>query len=350
MRPHKFHSVHVKDRIAGKIIPRFINNDVANNTNELGFSELQNEKPQHPTTLEQFSTPPSFSIYSQNLLASYWTDLDRYHFVEEPLSENYEWNGRIKKFMRDFTMHRPDVICLQEVEISLFEKDILGPMKLMGYNGIVQQKIGDFPVGVGCLYREEKFELIQVHERSSAIVLVLKLKESGKIIYVVSCHLLGDPRQPQVRINQLRSLFKHLKNYQKGQEDAIILCGDFNAEPNSATYKLVVDGYVKAHTMENGVEATSIETKHHLKLKSAYMEIFGEEPAFTLKTKNNALVTDYIFFSSNFLNIDKVMEVCEPCDISYICTKSHLPNSKYGSDHLALQAVFSFKDEHVVNK
>ncbi|KAG2383391.1 hypothetical protein C9374_004062 [Naegleria lovaniensis] len=338
MPSHKFHSVHTKDR-KGKIISRFINNDVANNSTM-----------NHPSNeLQNVLLSPSFSIYSQNLLASYWTDLDRYGFVEAPHSENYEWSGRVKKFMRDFSMHRPDVICLQEVEISLFENDILNPLKLMGYNGMVQQKLGDFPVGVGCLYREEKFELVQVHERSSVIILVLKLKENGKLIYVASCHLLGDPLQPQVRVNQLRSLFKHLKSYQKGQEHALVLCGDFNAEPHSATYNLVVDGYLHAHVKENGVEATAIDTKHAFKLKSAYMEIDGEEPSFTLKTKNNALVTDYIFFSSNFLNVEKVMEVCEPNDVPYIMTTSHLPNSKYGSDHLALQAVFAFKDEKVGN-
>lgn len=143
-----------------------------------------------------------------------------------------------------------------------------------------------------------------------------------------------------MRINQLRSFFKHLKNYQKGKEHPTILCGDFNAEPNTSTYNLVVDGFLKAKSKENDVVTTDSDVKHNFKLKSAYFEVFGREPSLTLRTRNNSLVTDYIFYSSPLMSVDKVMQVYEPEDHANII-KTSLPNAKYGSDHLALQGLFT---------
>jgi len=166
MSAGQFFSIKEKSTI-GKIIPRFL-----------------------ASSVQEVTSKYQFSVYCQNLLAGYWTDLDRYGWVEEPKSENYAWSGRVKKFMRDFTMHKSDVLCLQEVEVAMFESDILNPMKLLGYDGVVQKKIGNFPVGVGCLYKQDKFELLNVFERSSVIILELKLKETDCIVFVCSCHLM----------------------------------------------------------------------------------------------------------------------------------------------------------------
>ncbi|EFC41630.1 endonuclease/exonuclease/phosphatase family member [Naegleria gruberi] len=286
--------------------------------------------------------PNQFSVYSQNLLAGYWTDLDRYYFVEEPKEEHYEWSGRVKKLLRDFTIHQPDILCLQEVELACFEKDVLEPLQKVdeSYRGVAQKKLGDFPVGVGCIFKESVFELVEVFERSSVIILVLKFKANDTLIYVSSCHLMGDPRKPQTRINQLKSYFKHLKNYQKGKDHPVIVAGDFNTEPNSATYDYVVNGFLKGKSEENDVIATDTDIKHTFKLKSAYKEINGKEPEMTLRTINSSLTCDYLFYTNESLKLNNVMSLYENGDKTHM-ERLGLPNSKYGSDHLGLQAHFT---------
>ena len=101
----------------------------------------------------------------------------------------------------------------------------------------------------------------------------------------------------------------------------IILCGDFNCEPKSSTYGLIIN--------------------HKLNFKSSYFGIIipSSEPEITTYKKREEVeckTIDYIFvkgFEVNaVLNLPKLKEI----------EKIGMPSSEYPSDHFSLACKVNF--------
>ncbi|KAL9658043.1 hypothetical protein ABK040_012282 [Willaertia magna] len=332
----------IQPKMSTKIFPRF----PKQTTTSTSFNENlinNNNKIIRRRDIKDFEDK-QFTLFTYNLLANTWIYPERYSYVE-PI-EYIEWNKRKEVLINDLIMNQPDIICLQEIDVKTFEIDILEPMKAFGYKGTVQKNIGDFPVCLRFLYREDTFELVQEYERSSVFILVLNLKSKNVPIYFCNCHLLGEPCKPFTRICQLKSLFKHLKKYQKGKFFRTIVCGDFNSEPFCPTLTFMETGFLKAKSEEYGVAATDVDISHDFKFKNAYKEILGKDPEFTFKTDTGSSMVDYIWFTPKGLEISKVMELYDKEDEKQVL--KGLPNDKYSSDHLALQALFTITEEEIV--
>mgnify|MGYP002552637992 FL=1 len=134
----------------------------------------------------------------------------------------------------------------------------------------------------------------------------------------------------------------------------LIICGDFNSEPNSAVYELMSTGRVSPNhpdlkeDPERIIASMGLSNFHHeLNLRSCYKETMGQEPQYTNYTDIYQGCLDYIWVTAASLHPMKVSvlpSVQELCSFENL----KLPNPKYPSDHLALDCTMAIDAMQVV--
>ncbi|CAG2067896.1 unnamed protein product, partial [Timema podura] len=252
--------------------------------------------------------------------------------------EALEWRTRRFHIVEELVGYNPDIICLQEVDHFNFLKKVLGSL---GYSGMFFPK-PDSPClyikgnngsdGCAIFYRKDKLELLKMETRilevwrvqsnQVAILLLLKLRGTGREICVATTHL-------KARNGALGALLSTLRNEQ-GKDflefvrahagpRPVLLCGDFNAEPTEPVY----------HT---------ILSHEFLRLASAYasLSVRGEEPPYTTwKVREEGEVChtiDYVFYSRDSFSVDSLLEFPSGEDIG----EGRVPSWNYPSDHFSL--------------
>lgn len=129
-------------------------------------------------------------------------------------------------------------------------------------------------------------------------------------------------------------------------EIPLLICGDFNSMTDSAVYKLLSTGRVagdhpdiKDYSYGN---FTRDGIDHPFNLKSAYALLNGtaEELPFTNYTPDFANVIDYIWYSTNTL---EVVELLGPPDAEHLLRVPGFPNYHFPADHIQLVADFVIK-------
>jgi len=212
-----------------------------------------------------------------------------------------------------------------------------------------------------------------------ALIALLRQKATQKDFIVCTTHISSDFTQPQVQLTQTQTCLSELQMFSLLKSLSpipIILCGDFNALPGSAVYRLLSDGYVppehpdcslfevSPQSVPSSLSSQNIvdidedeeeETKelppvalgHSLKLQSAYRMALGSEPPFTNlhgPTNHGAPAfigtLDYIWYTPG-LKLHRILEI-PPKNIA--CANDEFPpNYRHVSDHFPLLAAFSFE-------
>lgn len=281
---------------------------------------------------EYTCNPFYLRIFQWNLLSQ---ALGQYndHFINCPEAA-LEWHNRRFHIIEEIIEYCPDIICLQEVDHFNFLKYILGTQ---GYVGTFFPKPdspciyidgNNGPDGCAIFYRKSKFDLIsrecrileiwRVQSNQVALLLILKIQETGQEICLVTTHLKARKGAllATLRNEQGKDLMQFLSNH--CGDRPIIMCGDFNAEPVEPIYSTVLS--------------------NPLNISSAYAAAFdGEEPPYTTwkirEFEGEVCHTiDYIFYSNSNLEVDAVLEFPTGDDIG----KDRLPSHIYPSDHLSL--------------
>lgn len=124
---------------------------------------------------------------------------------------------------------------------------------------------------------------------------------------------------------------------------AVILCGDFNAQPSNAVYQLLSSGAIPRNHPEitmNGKMSSIAQDVHVPKnlppLRSAYACSPNGEPSYTLEFWK---CIDFIFFSVDHLEPTSVLNVLSAKNYQV----KRLPREDYGSDHISIMCKFAFK-------
>ena len=130
--------------------------------------------------------------------------------------------------------------------------------------------------------------------------------------------------------------------YSSGSQIPMVLCGDYNSTPGSPIYQLLTRGSLPSSHIEFGNRSYGSFTRdgvsHPFSLKSSYSSI--GELSFTNYTPNYVASIDYIFYSTNTLQVTALLgEV----DKDYLQRVPGFPNHHFPSDHLALLAQFFIK-------
>ncbi|XP_045168084.2 protein angel homolog 2-like isoform X2 [Mercenaria mercenaria] len=227
------------------------------------YTEVGQQYLRHPSWHRGFEfTVMSYNVLAQNLLE------DNYNMYYNSPHKVLDWKYRKKQLLKELRYHSPDVICLQEVNCDHYENFFLPELQNQGYDGVYMKRTGDKLDGCATFFKKHKFTCVQVvkvpycHSSGGIVLdrdnvgLIVRLRPrttslpAHKTLTVANTHLLFNPRRGDVKLAQLMVLmaeidkcaylWSHPDTYQ-----AIIMCGDFNSEPHSDIYKLIVMGYLQ---------------------------------------------------------------------------------------------------------
>ncbi|XP_061173572.1 protein angel homolog 2-like isoform X2 [Saccostrea echinata] len=201
-----------------------------------------------------------FSLMSYNVLAQDLLYDNQYLYRNHP-EQVLDWEFRKQKLLQEFNDHRPDVLCLQEVQKSHLEEFYRPQLKALGYECEFLQRTSGKVDGCATFYKRGKFRMEEVRHvhyfqvgspltNRDNVGLILKLAplNGQEGVCVANTHLLYNPKRGDIKLLQLVKLLAELDHMVPDfQTVPIILCGDFNARPHSFMYKFISQGYLRYH-------------------------------------------------------------------------------------------------------
>ncbi|TMW51856.1 hypothetical protein DOY81_003052 [Sarcophaga bullata] len=292
-------------------------------------------------------------------------------FVRCP-DEALTWDNRKFLIVQEILQNSPDIICLQEVDHFKFLQNILGTQN---YEGIffpkpdspclyIEENNG--PDGCAIFFKRDKFDLKnfetrilevwRVQSNQVAIAAILKIKATGREICVCTTHLKARHGSllSKLRNEQGRDLIRFVKQF--AGDRAVLLCGDFNAEPTEPVYSTILNcEFLKLSSAYSDIRAESDEcnneniTKEQLDACDKVQKSIQNEPPYTTwKIREDGEVChtiDYVFYTKDNLKVKNCLEFPQGDEIG----KNRTPSFQYPSDHFSLVCDFEIIDQQPNN-
>ncbi|PRP78127.1 hypothetical protein PROFUN_13929 [Planoprotostelium fungivorum] len=334
-------------------------------------------------------------VLSYNILADCYAQTGVYGYCPQWA---LHWDYRSAHIRNEILLYDPDIVCLQEVEAGAFSDFFKPELGAAGYSGVFTPKsrartMDNWTNVDGCaiFYKRSKFNLAEevaieyqmvamskhkeLSEDSEAfsrlitkdnigLFIVLQIKEDpplssvangkggggkyaakAKNIIVANTHIHWNPDYRDVKLLQVQFMMEQLTSItsprSKWSNSPLIICGDFNSQPGSGPYELMMSG--KIDPRHDDLEPfyygsySTAGMKHPFTLSSAYASI--GEPSFTNYTGDFTGVLDYIWFTSDSLAVSKILS---PVEEEFV-KETKLPNPFMNSDHIAIMAEFLMK-------
>ncbi|CAM4651399.1 unnamed protein product [Leuciscus chuanchicus] len=209
-----------------------------------------------------------FSIMSYNILAQDLLEANPGLYTHCP-EEVLAWDARLWTILKELQIWQPDIICLQEVQEDHFHKQMYPVLTEMGYTCIYKRRTGTKTDGCAVCYHSERFTLLSVkllefrrpdcelldRDNVGIVLLLQPLSAQAKAfspVCVANTHLLFNPRRGDVKLAQLAIVFAEIdimikKCWSEGRRCEVVLCGDFNALPNSPLWRFISSGQLYYH-------------------------------------------------------------------------------------------------------
>nr|CAG8435066.1 7323_t:CDS:2 [Entrophospora candida] len=334
-----------------------------------------------------------FTLICYNILARKYATTQTYGYTP---SWALDWDYRKELIIQEVMTYDSDIICFQEVDTSQYEEYFRDSFfKLGGYDSVYWPKSRAKTMsdserksvdGCATFFKASKFQLIDkqliefnqvalqradkktedminrvITKDNIAIVTLLENKETHDLIIVGNCHIHWDPLFADVKLVQVAMLMDELdklcqkwfnmynsnSNWPSPHKISTIICGDFNSTPDSGVYEFLSRGSIGQDHTDFGNHIygslTSDGLSHKYPLKSAYSNI--EELPFTNFTPTFTGVIDYIWYSTNTLNVTKLLG---GVDEEYISKIVGFPNAHFPSDHIIISTEFRVKPPQTV--
>lgn len=169
-----------------------------------------------------------------------------------------------------------------------------------------------------------------------ALIIALRHVKTGRRVVTATTHITADFTHKETQLAQVQMFLDAVtKIVAEEKGSAVLLPGDFNAQPDEPTYKLISNG-----TLPMKLPFASLQ--HRLRLQSAYSQAQGAEPEITNSLGGERQFEgclDYIWLSES-LRATAVLPV--PTVAEARLEGGALPNSRIPSDHLPIGARISF--------
>ncbi|XP_009894049.1 PREDICTED: 2',5'-phosphodiesterase 12 [Charadrius vociferus] len=318
----------------------------------------------------------SIRAVSYNILADTYAQTEFSRTVLYPYCAPYalELDYRQNLLKKELAGYSADLICLQEVDKSVFVDSLAPALDAFGLEGLFKIKEKQHE-GLATFYRRDKFSLLSQHDiafsevllsdplhkelcdklakyplvqekvlqRSSVLqVSVLQsATDPSRKICVANTHLYWHPKGGNIRLIQTAVALSHIKHVACDLYPSIpiIFCGDFNSIPSSGTYSFISSGVI-AEDHEDWVsngeeERCNMPLSHPFKLLSAC-----GEPAYTNYVGGFHGCLDYIFIDKNALEVEQVIPLPSHEEVT---THQALPSVSHPSDHIALVCDLKWK-------
>ncbi|KID88267.1 Glucose-repressible alcohol dehydrogenase transcriptional effector [Metarhizium guizhouense ARSEF 977] len=136
------------------------------------------------------------------------------------------------------------------------------------------------------------------------------------------------------------------QEYRTNTDIPLLVCGDFNSTEGSSVYDLMSMGRVPPDHLEltsyqyGSFTRDGIEHPFSLRDAYAHTKKTADEMPFTNYTPGFADVIDYIWYSTNTL---EVVELLGPPDAEYLKRMPAFPNWHFPADHIQIMADFVIK-------
>ncbi|XP_065123472.1 protein angel homolog 1 isoform X2 [Paramisgurnus dabryanus] len=248
------------------------------------LSEACGEPCADPAAVFEFSIM-SYNILAQDLLESH-PQLYK-HCREEVLA----WDHRLLLILQELRIWEPDIVCLQEVQEDHFLEQMYPVLTEMGYTCIYKRRTGNRTDGCAVCYYSERFTQLSVKllefyrpdcellDRDNVgIVLLLQpiteRLEALSPVCVANTHLVFNPRRGDVKLAQLAIVLAEIDVMiesckSQGKSCEVILCGDFNALPNTPLVKFITGGQLHYHGLPAWMVSGQVDLSsnlHHRRL------------------------------------------------------------------------------------
>jgi len=319
-----------------------------------------------------------FRICSYNILAELYATRQAYPNCD---SWSLAWAYRRNLIMKEIEEAQGDIICLQEVQADHFEQHINPIMSELGYDGIYKQKSRETSGGYGkvdgcaTFWKRQKFVLTENYtiefnecarqaaadlgldeqqcrrymnrlsrDNIAQIVVLDVISRNRQLVQicVANTHLYSNVQRPDVKLWQTLTLIRELEQFILQRDVALMICGDFNSEPDSAVYEFLSEGAIQSDRpeLESDDNLRVLPDLHHIAHSielASMMEATGSEPLFTNYTVNFKGTLDYIWYTPSRLRVMAVSNIPSESDlISSEVGLEGLPSANYPSDHLML--------------
>ncbi|GFU92227.1 2',5'-phosphodiesterase 12 [Trichonephila clavipes] len=308
----------------------------------------------------------SMRCLSYNVLAKMYVEQQKYPYASEKARNTYY---RKQLLLKELLGYKSDIICLQEVEDRVFERDLEPILNSNGYIGFYTKKGGHRYEGVATFFRSSKLkckrkydvllnriikekhiyedlyakiagnckDLNKLLSQHTVLQLVSlePVDQPGSEVLVANTHLYSNKDNPEVRLLQTAIctyFIEHVVKIKNIQGAGVIFCGDFNSLPDSPTYNFLMTSKQECNINGNS-EGSSL--KHNLCLDSAC-----GVPEYTNYTGDFIGCLDYIFYSSDIL---KVTDVVPMPKHEHVIAQVGLPSEYFPSDHIALICTLQWK-------
>ncbi|XP_021264821.1 2',5'-phosphodiesterase 12 [Numida meleagris] len=318
----------------------------------------------------------SVRAVSYNILADAYAQTEFSRTVLYPYCAPYalEVDYRQNLLKKELAGYNADLICLQEVDKSVFADSLAPALDAFGLEGLFKIKEKQHE-GLATFYRRDKFSLLSQHDvafseallsdplhaelrdklgrypvvrdkvlqRSSVLqVSVLQsAADPSRKLCVANTHLYWHPKGGNIRLIQIAVALSHIKHVAHDLYPGIpvIFCGDFNSTPSSGTYGFInTGGIAEDHEdwVSNGEEERcNMPLSHPFNLQSAC-----GEPAYTNYVGGFHGCLDYIFIDKNALEVEQVIPLPSHEEVT---THQALPSVSHPSDHIALVCDLKWK-------
>ncbi|XP_005187956.1 2',5'-phosphodiesterase 12 [Musca domestica] len=329
-------------------------------------------------------TDNAFRVVSYNILADLYADSDYSRSYLFPYCPPYALKVDYRKqlYIKELLGYNADIICLQEVDMKIFEYDLKPVLEneTHGFRGVIAQK-GSCGEGIATFYRSDRFELVdsfsinigeqirqldvfqqlwekiksneklveRICDRSTTLQLNLLKFSSDSYILVANTHLYFHPDADHIRLLQfgfcmlyIESIYK--KTYEKyslqnENQLAIVFCGDFNSVPECGIYRLMTEGFVDkdfidwSSNTEEAVKGVSLSQPFSIKSACG-------TPEYTNYTHLFSACLDYIFYQSDRLEVLQYVPLPTEEELK---ANTAIPSVVFPSDHVALIADLKLK-------
>lgn len=316
----------------------------------------------------------SFRVMTYNILAGMYSDTDTAknelfgHCPPYALDIDY----RKQLFIKEILGYNADIICLQEVDESVFDADLLPILSLEGFTGVFNRK-GSVREGLACFLNSKRFRMMETHvsllgaelsERScyssiwnsvknnkplidrlkdrsttSQATVAQSLENPQKWLVIGNTHQYFHPDADHVRLLQggqsikfIEEVVEKVKEEYPTAEVSVIFCGDFNSTPDCGVYQLMTTGSAPDNLED--WKSNENEKICGLSLTQPFkMDSACGTPPFTNYTVGFSGCLDYIYYQTDSLFVKEVFPLYPEEEIKKYTA---LPNVVFPSDHIAL--------------
>ncbi|MQL97533.1 hypothetical protein Taro_030227 [Colocasia esculenta] len=347
----------------------------------------------------------TFTVLSYNILSDVYATTTSEIYSYCP-SWAISWHYRRQNLLREIVGYHADILCLQEVQSNHFEEFFAPELDKHGYHALYKKRTSEIYNGNpntidGCatFFRRDRFSHVKKYEvefnkaaqsltdaviptgqkktalgrlikDNVALIVVLEAKFSNhgadtpgkrQLLCVANTHVNVHHDLKDVKLWQVHTLLKGLEKIAVSADIPMLVCGDFNSVPGSASHALLARGKVDQMHPDLAVDPLGIlrpasKLTHQLPLVSAYssfarmvgvsvgleqqrsrMDHKTNEPLFTNCTRDFIGTLDYIFYTADSLTVESLLELL---DEECLRKDTALPSPEWSSDHIALLAEF----------